>query len=85
MGLAADGDRIYAAYEEVGVAVIEGGKELRLLDAPPLKEGVFSLAVGKDRQLWIGTNSAGIAVWNGKEYRYITPAQGLPGVHVYSL
>ncbi len=83
--LAADGDRIYAAYEEVGVAVIEGGKELRLLDAPPLKEGVFSLAVGRDGQLWIGTNSAGIAVWNGREYRYITPAQGLPGVHVYAL
>ncbi len=77
--------KIYAAYEEGGVAVIENGKEVRLLDIPQLHEGVYSLLAAPDGNLWIGTNSSGIIVWNGSEYAGINYSNGLPGSHVYSL
>ncbi len=46
---------------------------------------VISIAVDDDGSVWAGTWGAGLSRWDGKEWKTLTVADGLPSNHVFML
>ena len=78
-----NGDLAIACYK-AGVATYNG-KRFQLFDEGLDDKRVISLAIGPDRGIWAGTESAGIGVLEGTNFRMIRDTDGLGHNELFSL
>ena len=78
-----NGDLVIACYK-AGVATYNG-KRFQLFDNGLDDKRVISIAIGPDRGIWAGTESAGIGVLEGTSFRMIRDTDGLGHNELFSL
>ena len=78
-----NGDLAIACYK-AGVAIYNG-KRFELFDDGLDDKRVITIALGPDRGIWAGTESAGIGVLEGSSFRMIRDTDGLGHNELFSL